>query len=465
MQADIHREVLSNLNRDFEFKPAAKGWLRQGKCPSCSKKELYTNEEHPWVIRCGRLDKCGAEFHVKELYPEIFESWSERHPPTPQNPNAAADAYLQYGRGFDLAKIKGWYTQESYFDRESKEGSATVRFALGGAVWWERIIDKPGRFGKRKATFRGEYGGTWWQPPTGIGAPKEAPSGGTPKELWIVEGIFDAIALLHHNLAAVAALSCNNYPALSLKGLAEQCAAAGTDRPTLVWALDGDDAGRRFARKHCEQSRKDGWSAIAAVIPQTGRGKLDWNDMHQRGRLTQEALKEYRYEGSLLMASSASEKGNLMYSRHGWATFPFDFDNRIWWWKTDLDAFAKAQDKLSEENPKLGKEELRAEAIKSSHTVSEICNCRPEPLYYLKNEVTDEAWYYFRVDFPHDGASVKTAFTAGQLSATAEFKKRLLHAGAGAIWSGNAGHLDRLLSRWTFNIKKVETVDFIGYSI
>lgn len=456
MQADIHREVLSNLVRDFEFKPAKKGFLREGKCPSCAKRELYTNEEHPWVIRCGRLSKCGAEFHVKELYPEIFESWSERHPVTTANPNAAADAYLQFGRGFDLKMIAGWYTQESYFDRETREGSATVRFALGGSVWWERIIDKPGRFGKRKATFRGEYGGTWWQPPTGLGS---------PKELWIVEGIFDAIALLHHNLAAVAALSCNNYPATSLKGLAEQCAASGIERPTLVWALDGDTAGRKFARRYCEQARKEGWNAIAAVIPQTGRSKLDWNDMHQRGRLTQENLKDYRYEGSLLMASSASEKGNLMYSRHGWNTFPFDFDNRIWWWKTDLEAFAKEQDKLAKEFPDLTKDELREKAIASSHTVNQICNCRPEPLYYLKNEITDEAWYYFRIDFPHDGPSVKTSFTAGQITATAEFKKRLMHSGAGAIWRGNAAQLDRLMDDWTYNLKTVETVDFIGYSI
>ena len=60
---------------------------------------------------------------------------------------------------------------------------------------------------------------------------------------------------------------------------------------------------------------------------------------------------------------------------------------------------------------------------------------------------------------------MKNTFSAGQLAAAAEFKKRLLHSGAGAIWTGSAAQLDRLLSRWTYNIKTVQTVDYVGYSI
>ncbi|MFZ1180903.1 MAG: hypothetical protein WAN92_05190 [Herbaspirillum sp.] len=61
------------------------------------------------------MNNCGWEGHVKELYPDLFEKWSERYPSTPENrnPNAAADAYLKFGRGFDLAKIQGAYTQSS----------------------------------------------------------------------------------------------------------------------------------------------------------------------------------------------------------------------------------------------------------------------------------------------------------------------------------------------------------------
>lgn len=453
MNPQLHADLTKLLLRDYKFKERG-DFLRQGECPACSKKELYTSAEHPWVLRCGRLNKCGGEWHVKDLYPELFNSWSERHPVTPENPNAAADAYLRDGRGFKLDLIKGWYRQESWWSHEHNAGSAVVRFTIAGEISWERIIDKPGRFGSRKATFRGDYKGLAWQPP----------NLGTPKELWITEGIFDAIAMLHHGISAMAVMSCTNYPSRVLAAMAEQCKANNVERPTLVWALDGDKAGREWAKKHHERAMKDGWSSSAAVIPLDGGSKLDWNDMHQRDRLKTHHIEEYRYQGKLLLAASAEEKALLMYGKHGWSTFPFDFDNRIYWWKLDLDRLTKIQQEL-EEKEDMPQEEAREKALAQAKTVTEICNCLPAPLYYLKNDVTDEAWYYFRVTFPHDGDEEKDTFTAGQLTSVGEFRKRLLHIGAGAIWNGNDAQLNRLLSRWTFNIKRVATIDFIGYSI
>lgn len=132
MNPQLLHDITPRLIRDYGFKES-KGFLRGGVCPNCKQKELYTSAEHPWVLRCGRLKKCGAEFHVKELYPDLFDNWSERFPATAANPNAAAEAYLRDGRGFDLEKIKGWYSQETFWDRESNQSSATVRFSLGGA--------------------------------------------------------------------------------------------------------------------------------------------------------------------------------------------------------------------------------------------------------------------------------------------------------------------------------------------
>lgn len=453
MNPQLHRDLLPLLLQDYKFKESG-DFLRQGECPACSKKELYTSAEHPWVLRCGRLNKCGGEWHVKDLYPELFNSWSERHPVTPENPNAAADAYLRDGRGFNLDMIKGWYRQESWWSHEHNAGSAAVRFSIAGDTAWERIIDKPGRFGSRKASFRGDFKGLAWQPP----------NLGTPKELWITEGIFDAIALLHHGISAMAAMTSVNYPGIVLAAIAERCKANNAARPRLVWALDGDKAGRTWAKKHHERAVKDGWESSAAVIPQEGTGKLDWNDMHQRDRLKDHHIEAYRYQGKLLLAATADEKALLMYQHHGWATFPFDFDNRIYWWKLDIDRLTKIQQEM-EEKESMPKEEARDKALAQAKTVTEICNCLPAPLYYLKNDVTDEAWYYFRISFPHDGDEEKDTFTAGQLTSVGEFRKRLLHIGAGAIWNGNDSQLNRLLSRWTFNIKRVATIDFIGYSI
>ena len=453
MDSRLHADITARLDRDFELSKVENGWLRKGKCPNCGKKELYAHADHPWVLRCGRLEKCGYEAHIKDLYSELFESWSDRYPKAPENPNAAADAYLRDSRGFDLAKIKGWYSQESHWDQRQQIGSATVRFALPGVGYWERLIDRPQRFGKRKATFNGSYGGTWWSAPGADLTQAE--------EIWITEGVFDAIALMHAGLVAVSALTCSNYPGAALDALA---AARPLSRPRLVFAFDAGHAGEGFTRKFVARALDEGWEATAAQPP-AGRSKLDWNDLWMRRELDAAHIKEARYRGALLLAKSPGEKATLMYGKHGWATFAFDFDRRLYWWKLDIDKLTKVKQELAEADPDRPEDELREEALKQSNSVTEICNCQPVPLYYLKNEVTDEAWYYFRVDFPHDGASVKNTFSAGQLTAAAEFKKRLLHSGAGAMWKGTAGQLDNLVSRWTYNIKTVATIDYVGYSL
>ena len=143
MYPELYREVISRITRDYDLKEQKHGgeFLQQGECPSCGKKELYTNKDNPWVLRCGRLNKCGDEFHIKDLYPDLFESWSDRFPQKTQqedkvveNPNAAADAYMQHGRGFELDKVKGWYSQGAYYCGQRQIGTATVKFELPGGA-------------------------------------------------------------------------------------------------------------------------------------------------------------------------------------------------------------------------------------------------------------------------------------------------------------------------------------------
>jgi hypothetical protein len=69
----------------------------------------------------------------------------------------------------------------------------------------------------------------------------------------------------------------------------------------------------------------------------------------------------------------------------------------------------------------------------------EIANCFPQALYFQRNEVTDESWYYLRVDFPHDAGSVKNTFNSGQ-------------------------QLDKLMKDQLYGIKTVSTIDYVGYS-
>ncbi|MEQ8081310.1 toprim domain-containing protein [Xanthomonas hortorum pv. vitians] len=466
MQEDLRQLVLQRLERDYGLKHrSGTSYMRGGVCPACSKKELYTFEPKPWVIKCGREAKCGHELHVKDLYDDLFDDWSKRFPITQASPTASADAYLESSRGFALAPLRGLYTQETYYDIKSKEGTATVRFALDKGGWWERLIDRPHRFGKQKARFAPgkSYAGAWWC------APAAAELMRTATEVWIVEGIFDAIALLQHGVCAVSAMSCNAYPDESLRQLAKLRAG---NLPTLVWGLDNEPGARDYTHKHARRADALGFKSRAALIAQPVNGKkIDWNDLHLRAQAGGDsqkqwdaALTEARYQGDLLMARSAIEKGLLMYDHNQASDFWLEYRSRLYWFEFDTVRFEKLlRDVESEEDSEIDPDKL-AKIRRAACSVNKIANCYPEALYFQRQEVTDESWYYFRIDFPHDANSVKGTFTGGHISSASEFKKRLISLAAGAMFTGSGHQLDRLIEEQTEAIKTVEAIDFVGYS-
>lgn len=453
MNPQLHQAVTDRLASEFSLVHNPQGRrLEKGECPQCGKNELWAFAEAPWMVRCNRLSKCGYEDHVKALFPDLFDTWSNRHPQTPENPHAAADAYLRDMRGFPLEKIAGWYSQEYYQDHEQHQGSATVRFAIPHVGFFERIIDSPWRFGSQKARIVGKYRGHWWVPPSLDLSKAET--------LWIAEGIFDAIALNLAGIPAVSSFSANHYPELGLKALHGLC--AGRNLPQLVFALDGDKAGTHYTREFVKRARLEGWTATAASIPQKA-GKLDWNDLYQRGKLSAEHQKDYLYHGALVIAATAQEKAMLIHQAKNWTSFSLHHDHRLYWFDLDPEKLAKEVEKLQSDHEDWEPEKCQSEAIKRIGNTRQIANCHPEPLYYQINKLTDECWYYFRVSFPHEGPDVKMTFTNGQLSSAPEFKKRLMFA-PGAYWEGKPAHLDKLMSGWVYNIKTVQTIDFIGYA-
>jgi hypothetical protein len=466
----LHADVLQRLADDYGLKRRlSTDYLRGGKCPACGQKELYARYSEPWLIICGRESKCAQRWHLKEIYEDLFNDWSKRAPSSEQFPSATARAYLEFARGFRHEVIQGWYTQETYFSEDLNAGSATVRFALEKGGYWERLIDRPHRFGKMKARFKpgDSPRGYWWCPPC-----VELLD---VKELWIVEGIFDAIALVHNGIAAASAMSSAFFPEESLKELARQ---RGGKLPKLIWALDNEPGAHKYINRWVRQARALGYECEAAQIPQSDSRKVDWNDLHQRwafidseserAEQIDKDLATARYHGSLLIAESASEKGVLMYEWRERHEFHFGFDSRLYWFKMDLEKFNKAMQALESserhEDQLLNEKQRREKALRQCGGVVEIANCYPQALYFQRNEVTDESWYYFRVDFPHDSGSVKNTFTGGQVAAASEFKKRLLSMAAGAVFTGSGQQLDKIMKDQLFGLKTVETIDFIGYS-
>jgi hypothetical protein len=455
MNPELHAAALHRLIPDFSFKEKGeRKWLTEGVCPLCQKKTVYAVAESPWILRCNRLNHCGYEEHLKDLYPDLFETWTDRHPKTPQNPHAAADAYLSIARGFDLAKIKGLYTQEAYWDHKTNQGSSTVRFQLGGGVWWERIIDRPHRFGKRKATFHGEYGGLWWAPPDLVLENQE--------KIYLTEGIFDTLSFHLNGYASVAIMSTSNYPALALEGLKARCADKG--RPELVWSLDCGKAGQEANLKFIARACAEGWPCSCLQTEKSWKGKeTDWNDLHLLGKINDETLVECLYRGALLTAPNALEKALLIHHKKNWQSFSLDHGQRLHWYKLHNGDYTKEFERLGKEQPELDEEARKAEATKKASQIEEIATCHPVPLYSQRNELTDERWFYFRIELPHEKKPVKNTFTASQLTTPMEFQKRLLNIADG-VWTGNKYQLDRLLKRWTANLKAVHAVDFVGYA-
>lgn len=477
MENRLREDVLQRLQRDFGLKhmPGTQ-FMRKGKCPAhgCGQNTLYTFHDAPWMLICGRPEKCNHRVHVKDLYDDLFNDWSKLAPATDENPTATARAYLEFNRGFHEELVKGWYTQDTYWDSKHGFGSATVRFPLDKGGYWERLIDRPSRFGKMKARFRptGEgktgYSGVWWCPP-GLDLLQV-------DELWIVEGIFDAIALLHNGVHAVSMMSSSPLPAESLKDLLRSCQEANKRPPKLVWALDNEPVAKANTRRWAKEAREMGFKCDAALVPQPDSKKVDWNDLHLRWKYlddekrddqVQADLKRARHEGALLLAESPEEKGLLMYDWQPRSEFSFSFASRLYWFKFDMVRFDRKM--LELENPKdqeditLTDRQKRDKALRDSASVARIANCYFQALYNMRNEQTDEAWYYFRIERPGKPVT-KSTFTAAQLASAPEFTKRLLNVSNGGWYTGSATQLIRLLEPQMDDLKQVNTIDWIGYS-
>ncbi|WP_151765078.1 toprim domain-containing protein [Acinetobacter soli] len=459
--SDISRRIDERLNQIFNFKREG-DWYRQGICPQCSKKECYTHAITPRVVKCGRLNNCGYEEHVKDICEDLFKDWSKEFPKSTVNPHAAADAYLRHGRGLDIGPLKGLYTQETFSHEQKYPGlyTGTVRFKLAEGVYWERFIDRPERFGRQKANFIGEYKGFSW-------TTQKLDELCNASSFWITEGIFNAIALIQAGQPAIATMATGNYPSILLKQIEERCHELKKDKPRLIWAFDNDKAGKDAIRKFHLKSIQEKWASSAALPPHQVKGKnLDWNDLLMHDLLHSEERAKYRHYGELLIAETAEQAGLLIYNfKEGrQKSFFFNHNFRLYWFNLDYDKYAKRMNQI-EEDPSFDHmidQQKREQALRDCAAVTEICNAQIDPLYFERNEITGEAWYYFNVQ--SQWAEKKTQFTPSQIGSRSKFKDATMEVMAGAMWTGTDQQLEFFMKRKTERLKEVRTTDYIGYS-
>ncbi len=439
-------DILKGLKAQFRFKKDRGSWLQEGQCPACGKWEAFCAAEDPKIVRCSRQENCGWEDSVRNILPDLFEDWSKRFKVSEERPNATADAYLEFERGLDLKLLAGTYTQELFRCQKTGATSATVRFRVGD-TWWERLIDRVGRF-EKKAHFA--WGGSWkghvWMPPsTTLEMLAQA------DDILIAEGIFDATALTMAGKLAVSAMSVNVWPEHFLSALrAELERIKKVTRPRLVFAFDVGRAGTEWTRKFVDKAIEQGWEATAMQVRPDGEGdKLDWNDLWLRHKawkgdpakapLSDESFEQYLWNGAVTIAKTPREKAKLIADRLPISSFDFRHGNRLWWARIKYD-----EDK------------------NRTIEVDEIANCAFRLLYRERDEISDETNYFLQIDFPFGQPTVKARFSAAACANSGEFKKRLM-AFAG-MWAGTGEQLDRLMRNQTRQLKVVEPIYFTGYS-
>ena len=472
MFPETQRQVEQKLEHVYGFKrkPSTNGDKLRGRCPDCNHKEssAWTFAEEPWIVFCPRKNECGHENHVRDLFPELFEKWEKRFEPTPEDPLRTVNAYLIEERGFPLEQLKGLYAQESITRyKPKKTTSITLRFPItdeqGNEGWWQRVLDQQDVL--PKTTFKEDWssmGHAWITPNTNY---LES------KEIFITEGIFDTIAFWLSGITSFSALSSGNYPSIFLNEIAQKCTEAGINFPKLVWAFDNDEAGHKGIFKNIELAQADGFECEVA-LPPGGRKKQDWNDLYKQDRLKFSDLETYKYFGALLVAEKAVDKGILIYKHKGMKSFSFDFKNQVYWFKLDMDKYDDYMKGLhaTDDNADWAQEEKdlliaerRDSALEHASTVEIMMECRPYGLYYQYQKEIDEASYFFKVDFPRGGQTIKNTFTSSQITSAGAFGERLTHIAPGVFYEGNSKQLLAFLKRELRDIKRVELINYVGY--
>lgn len=473
-QYDLNPQIIDLLKQEYEM-VEDKQYLR-GRCPECGKKELWTWLEKPGRVQCNRSNKCDFSATTKELFPELFEKLNEKYQATEENPTATADAYLSLIRGFDPSTIKGWYEQGSYYHPRGNKGTASVRFYLDEArhIMWERLIedvtitDESGETEIRNKSFKGSFKGYWWQPPTLTIEPGD--------EIWMTEGILDAIALNLNGIKALANMSSGTFPDEAIKPYLHK-------KITWVIALDNDKAGRDAIEKHSKKLREMG-EMVTAALSSNGDIKADWNDLHKAGKLTEKDISFYRYLGRLELAQSYTEKAQMMWEHNPERTyFIYAFRNRTYAAKIDkktydqvsMDywiALAKSNDenlnshelaKVKEQATKEQHLQCAVNSFNQASTLREIATFSMSYLYFQQPDNGEDGQYFFSFKLANHGQERQIAFTHKTISAASDFKKSAMRI-PGALFTGIQYDLDWLYKEWTrYNTKEVRTLDFVGY--
>lgn len=468
---ELLNEIRDLLIRDRELNFQREGnYLRHGVCPQCGKPEVFINLDEPYRMECGRKNKCGWNQTARMRYPELFDNLSRRYSPTESNPNATADAYLKYSRGFDLEKIRGMYKQGYVHPAGSPERTylPCIEVEIAGIppevskpakkTVWKRLIDEDDvkyaeKFATAKAKTHGGYKGYAWIPPQMRFNDKD--------EIWITEGIFKSMALMHVGKKSIAALSCSNFPREVVRK------NAGRQIRWIV-ALDNDAAGIDAAERFLAELRGMNEECYCAIPPHEHE---DWDDLYRKERLTENFLQRCIGEGSALQAPTQMRKAFMTYALLKWKYFVFEFGN-VLYRCTVRDPDTTKEGEYQVDYPRSGNFAvprsvllLEEQHFSNLAEMERICDCNPEAVFTEYDPVTRRRTSSFTVNFPDRRRSPRIMEIDGQfLQSATTFSAELLKTTVYIAFAGNNKDMEYLRKRWNITgQKEVNVVDYIGY--
>ncbi|UNM95533.1 toprim domain-containing protein [Ignatzschineria rhizosphaerae] len=436
MDSALRESIISVLTSKYGMRQSGENFAG-GVCPDCGKKDLWAVGDEPWSIQCNRINNCGYKGLIRELHPELFKSVTERAESFMRDerkidPKGIAKFYLSDERGLNPTRA-GNFTQETAYNRKTGKGSATIRFYFPVAndkeCFWERIIED---IGSDKANFpKGiYYSGYGWVTPE---------FNQRRGDVWIVEGIFDALALQEHGIRAISAMTCHNFPAKTIQSL-------NLDKlTTIVIALDSNKAGYEAIPKMIARVEELGFTNVQVALT---RSKMDWNDCHIQDKLSPEDIELYYYNGDLFTATSAYNKALLMWKRNLWQSFIVEHDYKTYW--AEVKNASGLQDKEDEEEDK--EPEL---------SLTQIGTCIIDFLYVERSIATDETRFY--LDIQNSRGNDRGIFSGKHFKSPNEFGSRIIDTLPGANFSGKAHQIEKLYELKAPYIKTVHTIDYVGY--
>lgn len=408
---DTHVEVRRLLLADNSKARERDGKINGINCPDCGKPEAYAYADKPNVVMCHRFDKCGTKTSAREIYPQLFADFTKRFPITELNPVATAEAFLQ-SRGLDSSRFE--FSQGTVI--ENGKTFPTVNFSFDDVIF-KRLIDYKGSNKTRLSKYKRKYFAT------------KSVSGA--REVYVVEGILDALTLEQVGIPAIATLSSGHNP--------EVCFSRGVD---YILAFDNDKAGIKAAKVLRGYLNGEGVNYKVKLPP---KGK-DWNDLLVAGDLSTakkiDTLELCAWHGALAMASNALDYFKIFSKKQKYNRVIFEFNLQ-----TYKGSFTVDKDGDPDE-----------------HKASRILDCVLNIAFSIEDaslEYESRISHIIKAESSREGVN-NIRLRGGDFSATSDFKSKLLQYRL--LYFGN-GHDLTLLAEYLFNKRpiKVRECPALGY--